>query len=109
MVADTLSRNNLSIFFTQLGSSQPTAVISSPSLTTISGHHMDLQDLDGAVLRYFASEAIHIYSAKFVSCLGQQGLTHTSIRTYLSGVISCRLLMAEMIQGLTRFLGYIKS
>ena len=77
---------------------------------------MDLQQLDQAVQRYFAAglmpathktylSAEHRYldfvkvfllypfkrqrqhsAIYFVACLGQQGLAHTSIRTYLSGV-----------------------
>ena len=112
--ADALSRNNASLFLSQMPhinqehSPAATGAISSE-------HHMDLHILDPAIRRYFSSalatsshktykaagnkyltfcnnfslqplpssEALLCY---FVACLGQQGLAHSTIRTYLSGV-----------------------
>ena len=99
---------------------------------------MDMQELDQAVQRYFAaglapathktyqsaerryldfcgsfslvpfptSESILYY---FTACLGQQGLAHTSIRMYLSGVRHFKLLMDGMIQVLIICLDYGRS
>jgi len=116
VAADAPSRNNLSVF-----SSRPKTDTStnSTSVTPITRHHLDLQELDQTVQQYFTaglapsshktyqtaecrylgfcsnfaltplptSEELLCY---FSACLGQQGLAHTSIRTYLSGVRQCR-------------------
>ena len=88
---------------------------SSTSLPTSSGSHMDINNLDRAVLHYYsaalapttkktykAAERRYLQFCKdfalqplptsetllcyFVACLGQQGLAHSTIKTYLSGV-----------------------
>jgi len=94
---------------------KPIQSANSTSVTSITRHHLDLQKLDQTVQRYFtaglAPSSHKTYQAaecrylgfcssfaltplptseellcNFSACLGQQGLAHTTIRTYLSGV-----------------------
>ena len=104
------------VFHSGASSRLPTrASTSSISASPITGHHLDLQELDQTVQRYFtaglAPSSHKTYRAAecryldfcssfalislptseellcyFSACLGQQGLAHKTIRTYLSGV-----------------------
>ena len=115
VAADALSRNNMSVFFMQAPQADPQPTAVAPALhgfAVSTRHHMDMQELEQAVQRYFAAgltsathktyllaechylnfcssfsfvplptlESILCY---FAACLGQQGMAHTFIRTYL--------------------------
>ena len=113
VVADALSRNNMSLFRLYVGSTSrlpPCAVISSSGVTNNSEYNLDIHKLDEVVQRLYRAGlsaashktyqvAQHCYLAfcmefslaslptfenilcYFIACLGQQGLTYSSLQT----------------------------